>query len=341
MVKQPTACRTGTSVIIPTYNSATSLRRCVESVVSQSLPVGEIQVIDDGSIDNTQDVVAEFGSAVTYRRQENQGQGAARNVGLQVAAGRYIAFLDADDYWQPEFNRRCTEFLEQHADAIAVSTGRLVRKWGQPEQQWPNDRTCQQLGIGGSYVLDDFFQFWADHDHVRTGTVLLRRSAVDEVGLQRPDLRISQDLEYWAMLGTCGKWGLIPEPLWVGEPMSAVTERSWLEKYQLRRKLCPTVEVWQSRVVPRLTSQQWPGFRRVRGRVAANFAQTLMLSGDQRGAWEIISHYGTEMPDNWFVRLVQFGRWWGTPGKLLTSHLVRVRENVKSMSMSRLAKLRG
>ena len=90
------------SVIIPTYNSALSIGRAVESLLTQTYPANEIIVVDDGSQDNTQEVVKHFGNAVHYVYQDNRGVSAARNHGAEIARCHWLAFLDADDWYYPE-----------------------------------------------------------------------------------------------------------------------------------------------------------------------------------------------------------------------------------------------
>ncbi|MCP9439393.1 MAG: glycosyltransferase family 2 protein [Nitrospira sp.] len=87
------------SVIIPTYNRAGLVVEAIESVLRQTRPPREIIVVDDGSTDNTQQVLASFGNRISVIHQENQGVGRARNRALEVAQGRYLAFLDSDDLW--------------------------------------------------------------------------------------------------------------------------------------------------------------------------------------------------------------------------------------------------
>ena len=87
------------SVVIPTYNHAHYLVDAVNSALAQSYPYVEILVGDDGSTDNTAEIMQRYGNQVRYIRQENRGLSGARNSGILAAQGEYIALLDADDFW--------------------------------------------------------------------------------------------------------------------------------------------------------------------------------------------------------------------------------------------------
>ncbi len=91
------------SIIIPAYNAAAHIRQTLASVLAQTRAAHEIIVVDDGSTDATPDIVREFSATVYYIRQPNQGVAAARNRGFQASQGAWVAFLDADDLWMPEF----------------------------------------------------------------------------------------------------------------------------------------------------------------------------------------------------------------------------------------------
>ena len=313
------------SVIIPAHNAENSLKLTLDSVVGQTKSAHEIIVINDGSTDNTEATAKSYGERIIYLEQENAGQGAARNHGLQIASGDAIAFLDADDFWRPQFLERCCAFLREHPEAIAVNTGLLTRLVDGLELRQP----ASLQGVNAPekpYMLDDFFAFWAQHDHVRTGSALIRKTATDLAGLQRADLRVSQDLEYWGLLATYGSWGYIPEALWVGNSRAAAAGFAWLRKYRKRRKLCPTVESWQERLLPRLNEAQLPSFRIVRGRVAAGYAHNHILGGNPAQSRHIIATYGEELPNNkltWFLRL---GHRCGAIGWWLACRVVVARE---------------
>ena len=107
------------SVIIPAYNCADVIGRAIDSVLTQTCPASEIIVVDDGSTDNTAEIVKDYGDVVHYFRQENQGPSGARNRGIQEACSDWVAFLDADDVWYPDKLRRQAELIS-HAPELGV-----------------------------------------------------------------------------------------------------------------------------------------------------------------------------------------------------------------------------
>jgi glycosyltransferase involved in cell wall biosynthesis len=294
------------SVIIPAFNAVFSLAQTIDSVLLQTVLPDQTIVINDGSTDETERVAKSYGKEIIYLEQKNQGQGAARNAGLSVAAGSLVAFLDADDYWKPRFLERCAAFLRTHPETVAVTTGLITRMHNGTEILHP-PLLRRPNAPKDSFVIDDFYAFWAEHDHVRTGSAVIRKSVIDQAGFQRADLRVSQDLEYWGYIATYGKWGYIPEPLWVGNSRTAARAPGWLQKYQTRRKLCPTVEAWQERILPRLAIEQHPYFKVVRGRVAAGYVHHMILAERYDEAFHIFRTYGRELPANRVTRLLQLG----------------------------------
>jgi hypothetical protein len=320
------------SVIIPAYDVAVSLGRCLDSVFAQQVSDVQVIVVNDGSTDRTAEVATSYGDRILYLEQDNQGQGAARNTGLRAAQGDYVAFLDADDYWLPEFLRTCIDFLQRQPEAIAVSTGQIIKLWGHADRINPPMLTESAAKYDAKpCVLDDFFGFWADQDHIRTGSAVIRRRVIEQAGYQRGDLRISQDLEYWGYLATYGKWGLIPEPLWVGEPIHAAQAKGWQNRYRKRRRLCPTVEQWEERIVPRLAQKDWSGFVKVRGRVAAGYALNKILAGDDLGSRDIVRAHREHMPETRYTKLMSMGNRNGWISWKIICHLLRWREQTKDV----------
>ncbi len=110
------------SVIIPTYNRSSDCKTAVESVLSQTYGDVEVLVVDDGSVDDTREVISGLDERVRYIRQANAGVSAARNTGLEAATGEYIAFLDSDDAWLPWKLEAQLSVLRSFPDAGMVWT---------------------------------------------------------------------------------------------------------------------------------------------------------------------------------------------------------------------------
>ena len=322
----------GVSVIIPAYNAGHCIGACIYSVMAQSLKPIEIIVVDDGSDDDTCQVVSAYGDAVQLVRQNNQGAAAARNKGIEQSRGEFIAFLDADDYWLKNFLRQTVDFLEATPHAVAVLTAWLkifVDGKKEPVPEFMNDSRPK---FNTPCVIGNFFEFWACHGHVQTGAILLRTETVKKVGGMLKNLRVSQDVEYWAYLATFGPWGFIPEILYVNNSRKAAAI-NWIAKYSTRRKLCPTVEEWQERVAPRLTDSQWPYFKKIRGGVAAGYAHNHILGGNPDQARHIVEYYGEEMPENRLTRLLKLGKRLGALGWRAVCLIVVGREYAKAVGL--------
>ncbi len=106
------------SVIIPTFNCAVYLPQAIESVLGQTWQDFELIVVDDGSTDDTCQVLAPYQNRLVYLYQENQGESSARNKGIQVAQGEYLAFLDSDDLWLATKLERQITVLEAWPSAV-------------------------------------------------------------------------------------------------------------------------------------------------------------------------------------------------------------------------------
>ncbi len=110
------------SVIIPTFDRAWVLKTAIDSVLAQIYTPIEIIVINDGSTDNTLDLLAGYGNKIQVLSQENRGVSAARNMGIQHSRGQYIALLDSDDAWTPDKISCQIDFFDQHPEALICQT---------------------------------------------------------------------------------------------------------------------------------------------------------------------------------------------------------------------------
>jgi glycosyltransferase involved in cell wall biosynthesis len=173
------------SVVIPTYNRRLLLERALASVFAQSRRDFEIIVVDDGSTDDTKAMVQASGE-VRYFCQANAGPAKARNTGIREARGDFIAFLDSDDLWHPDFLAVQTDVLEHHPKVALTCTASTV---GNKEaKHFPR---TQELFVG------DFYFKLYNESFVRTPATVVRRECLDDVGYFNDAYRWCEDHDLW------------------------------------------------------------------------------------------------------------------------------------------------
>jgi len=195
------------SVIIPTYNSAQYICETLDSVLAQTYKDYEIIVVDDGSTDNTREVLKPYMSKIKYIYKENGGPASARNVGIKNARGEYIAFLDSDDIWLPEKLEKQIEYLQSNPD-IALVYSDCIR--------FNENGVCQRKS--NVYHLREGYIFFKllEGNFITTSTVIVRRECLDKVGYfdeELDDLKHSEDYDLWLRISRSFKIGYIREPL--------------------------------------------------------------------------------------------------------------------------------
>lgn len=263
------------SIIIPVYNKSKLINRCLDSIFSQSTHYSyEVILVDDGSTDDSVEMIKTRNeNNIILYEQQNAGPSVARNKGVELSQGKFCAYLDADDYWEDGFIEKTLSFLEEHDDCVAVNVAqRHLTISG--EHVAP---VCYKY-YTQPFVLDDFFSFWASYMHVCTGSVVIKSEIIKQTGGMRTDLRITEDLEFWALVSTYGKWGFIPEILFVSDGMETITNQAeWLKKMQIRWNNAPSVSDWEKRIVKR--ASQTEAYKNARGRIARNLVYCQLLSG--------------------------------------------------------------
>jgi glycosyltransferase involved in cell wall biosynthesis len=285
------------SVIIPVYNGSFLLSRCLDSVFSQK---GEFELevicIDDGSTDNSIELIKKINQPIKLIKQSNKGQASARNKGIKEARGEFTAFLDADDYWLPDFLLKTTTFLNQYKDVVAVNTGQKHILNGKEESIIPAFLENNSSNKIEPFVLDNFFKFWAEHNHVCTGSVLMRTAVVKKTGGQIEKFRISQDLEFWGYMATFGDWGFIPEVLFVADGGKVTRSIGFLKKYMIRWESTPSINEFISRILPNLKKNDLSNFYIVIGKIAVSFTYCNIMSKKFLEASILISEFGEHFP---------------------------------------------
>jgi glycosyltransferase involved in cell wall biosynthesis len=196
-VEPPQADGPLVSVIIPCYNQAHYLGEAIESVLLQTYPHTEIIVVDDGSIDNTSEVAASY-RQVKLLRQENQGRPAVgRNKGFRASLGEYIVFLDSDDRLVPDALETGLKHLLDYPERAFVSGhARFIDAEGTPLPT--EQRAC---------VERDHYIALLHENYIWTpGTVMFRRSALEEAGCFNPSLTMKGSEDYDLYMRLARNW---------------------------------------------------------------------------------------------------------------------------------------
>lgn len=197
------------SVVIPLYNKARYIRRALESVLMQSHVAKEIIVVDDGSTDGSGDVARGLlTDSIKLVRQDNAGESAARNRGIMEATSDWVAFLDADDAWQPQFLARCIEAAARWPEAVAIFTN--VRRDTSPAPLIAS-KTDQSAPV----FLDNYFHFALRNrgQGMTSSSVMIRREVLLKIGGFPVGVVRGGDLDTWSRVAWAGPVVFVPEVL--------------------------------------------------------------------------------------------------------------------------------
>lgn len=197
------------SVVLPTHNRAALLGRSIRSVLAQSFGDFEVLVVDDGSTDETAGVVAAFGDPrVRYvPLSRNTGAAAARNVGIRISRGKFLAFQDSDDEWLPSKLERQMSAFERGPSGLGVVYSDMQRVWGDGTETYlaaPDVRTGRLVGASAWFyqVCDLGIQ-----------STLIRREWLDAAGHFNEELPALEDLEMFIRLSRLCAFERLREPL--------------------------------------------------------------------------------------------------------------------------------
>ena len=194
------------SVVIPTYNYGRFIKEAISSVLDQTRPPSEIIVVDDGSTDETAAVVGAFAEAVRYIRQDNAGVCAARNRGVSESTSELIAFLDADDTWEPtNLEKQVARFESDEEIGLVHCAMR--------EFDGETGETIRLYMEGGEEGVADNLLLWEGPVIVGPGAVTVSRKAFDHVGGFDTRMKVGEDWDFCYRVARLFKIGFVAEPL--------------------------------------------------------------------------------------------------------------------------------
>ncbi|KAF0102862.1 MAG: glycosyl transferase [bacterium] len=183
------------SVIMPTYNGAKYIRQAIESALEQTYPIHELIVVDDGSLDNTVEIVNGYGGPVKLISQNNMRTACAYNTGIDHATGDLIAFLEHDDLWKPNKNAIQVEYLNRHHECGLVFTPVELLKDGIVSKQ----HSIDDQALPGVFGFADFF---LENRILNCSSVMVRADVFRHVGIFRDDMRLAFDYDLWLRIAS-------------------------------------------------------------------------------------------------------------------------------------------
>jgi glycosyltransferase involved in cell wall biosynthesis len=184
------------SVIIPVYNKALFLGETLKSLLAQTFTDFEVIVINDGSTDGSESVIQSFNDVrIRYYSKENEGVAVARNLGIEKTLGEFICFLDADDYWEPNFLatfKKQIDVLPNHkvfSCAIAIETA---------QKTIPARYSLARIT---DFQLVDFFDASRKECILWTSAVAIHKSVFEKTGTFDTQIKKGEDTELWMRIG--------------------------------------------------------------------------------------------------------------------------------------------
>jgi glycosyltransferase involved in cell wall biosynthesis len=267
------------SVVIPLYQQRPLVERAVVSVLGQTWRDFELIVVDDGSSDGGAERVEALSDArVRCIRRPHRGPGAARNYGTEIATGEWVAFLDADDEWSPDFLDATLAAARAAPGTVAVYTGVVVRG---------NDAFQCTLASG---PVPDYFAARLRHRAAATSSsVLVRRAALLAAGGFVESMRYAEDLDTWFRLSCEGPMSFVAAPLVrieVAAPGRLTTVVPARERAAGLGHVLDTFERY--RRAGRIDADRLPHARRFMQHQRGRMAVHLVAAGERGAAWRTL-----------------------------------------------------
>ena len=192
------------SVIVPLYNKAPYVRKALESVCTQTYTNWECIVVDDGSTDGSEQIIREYADRVTILHQPNAGVAAARNTGVAASKGDYLCFLDADDWWLPEFLEEMDRLIATYPDAGLYATNYIYYKPGKTHVAL--HEPTGNMNYPEAYLANGSMP-------VTSITACMPRQVFEQMGGFEQGIKLGEDFLLWAKIALHYRVAFCEKPL--------------------------------------------------------------------------------------------------------------------------------
>ena len=214
------------SVIIPTYNRGWIVKEAINSVLAQDFTDFELIIVDDGSTDNTQDILSSYKKNIVVLMQKNKGVSSARNRGIVSASGRFIAFLDSDDLWLSQKLSTQVDFFNANPDALICQT----------EEKWLRNGIRVNPKKRHKKLSGDIFEPSLYLCLVSPSAVMIKHSLFEKTGMFDETLPACEDYDMWLRISCRYPVYLIDTPLIIkrGGHADQLSGSSGLDRYRIQ-----------------------------------------------------------------------------------------------------------
>ena len=277
------------SIIVPAFNAERYIGRCLESVLGQTWHNLEVVIVDDGSKDATAEIVQSYQDRrVLYVRQENQGQGAARNNGIRRSKGKYITFLDADDMYLPEKVEKQVRFLEEHSEYKIMYCSALSFCLDEPRVLLKKKGRCPQGDIFGDLLRSSV---------INPNTIMLHRDVIERGFLFGEGVygRYSEEWDLYLRMSRAGfRFGYLDEDLVIVE-IRKDSNTQWDKQWVIKKN---TVEMLE-RVASEMSEEERVkyGMEEILRQNRLKLAIAYLIAGEReafrRAVWQVGSRAWT------------------------------------------------
>ncbi|PWI31345.1 glycosyltransferase family 2 protein [Flavobacteriaceae bacterium LYZ1037] len=186
------------SIIIPLFNKEKHIKNTLQSVLSQSFSDFEILIVNDGSTDNSLNVISDFNDErITIFTKVNEGVSSARNYGISKASGKFLTFLDADDIWKNIFLESILKLINTYPEEHIFATALKIKT----KKESYLATYCNLLLKINEVAVLDYFQYSLDHSILHCASSVFKKEAITVIGKFNESLSTSEDTDYWIRIG--------------------------------------------------------------------------------------------------------------------------------------------